>query len=393
MDRRDFIKIGLTGMTAVAFSDLINIPGIFNQSEAWASQVTLELSITDAMLETVDLNQTYIWAFADLTGPKFPGPVIFAREGDSIRLRITNNLDEDHAVAVTDTRISSGIIAPGQSVNLDFDAPPAGTYIYYDPLNAPVNRVMGLSGTLIVLPGSGGEISPYSGPPAQINRLFSDLGNTAEFPGDGWDSARTWIWHMHNIDPRFNAMALAGQTINRIQFTREFIPEYFFVSGKQGYFSASDPNISPNGRVGQPALIRAVNTGMSTHSLHWHFNHSFILSVNNELQDNLFLVDTFTLPPLGRFDALMPFTRPPDIPPVAVMKGGSNPNRLVRLDAPEELGLVLADGVPLSPFEYPMHCHTEQSQTMAGGNYPIGGLVVHLELHGDIDGVDFPHVM
>ncbi len=391
MNRREFIKIGLTGMTAVAFGNAIKIPGIFSDSRALAAEVALNLSITDALIETVDLNQTYIWAFDDGTGPKFPGPTIFARQGDTIRLRITNNLDEDHAVAVTDTRISSGVISPGQTADLRFDAPPAGTYIYYDPLNAPVNRVMGLNGTLIVLPG-GGEITPYTGPPAPVDQLFRDLGNSSEFPGNRWDPARTWIWHLHNIDPRFNAMAQAGQTINRIQFRREFIPRYFFVSGKQGFFSAHDPNISPHGRVGQPALLRAVNTGMSTHSLHPHMNHVFILSVNNEVQDNLWLVDAFTLTPLGRVDALMPFIRPPDIPPVAVLKGGSNPQRLVRLDAPEELALVLADGVPLSPFAYPMHCHTEMSQTMAGGNYPIGGAVVHLELTGDIDGVNFPNV-
>lgn len=391
MNRRDFIKIGLTGMTAVVFGDAIRIPGIFSRTEALAAEVVLDLSITEAMLETVDLNQTYIWAFADATGPKFPGPTILAREGDTIRLRITNNLNEDHAVAVTDTRISSGAIPPGQTADLRFDAPPAGTYIYYDPLNPPVNRVMGLNGTLIVLPG-GGEITPYTGPTSQVDRLFRDLGNSPEFPGDRWRQERTWIWHLHNIDPRFNAMAQAGQAINRIQFRREFLPRYFFISGKQGFFSAHDPSISPHGRVGQPALIRAVNTGMSTHSLHPHFNHVFILSVNNEVRDNLWLVDAFTLPPLGRVDALMPFIRPPDIPPVAVLKGGSNPQRLVRLDAPEELALILGDGVQLSPFAYPMHCHTEMSQTMAGGNYPIGGAVVHLELTGDIDGVDFPNV-
>ncbi len=393
--RREFVKIGLTGMTAITVGSAINLPGIFSDSRALAATVALNLSITDALLETVDLTQTYIWAFDDGTGPKFPGPTIFAIEGDVININITNNLDEDHAFAITgegsvDTRISSGVIAPGQTANLSFPAPPAGTYIYYDPLNPPVNRVLGLNGTLIVLPPAG-EITPYTGAPSQISRLFQDLGTTTIFPGQPWDRLRTWIWHMHNLDPRFNAMAEAGQTINRIQFRREFLPRYFFVSGKQGFFSAQDPNISPHGRVGQPALIRAVNTGMSTHSLHPHFNHVFILSSNNELQDNLWLIDAFTLPPLSRVDILMPFIRPPDIPPVANIRNpGSNPNNLVRLDAVEELALVLGDGIRLSPFHYPMHCHTEMSQTMAGGNYPIGGAVVHLELHGDIDGVDFP---
>lgn len=394
--RREFVKVGLTGMTAVALGSALKIPGIFTSSQALAADVVLNLSITDALLETVDLRQTYIWAFDAGTGPTFPGPTIFATEGDTIRLRITNNLDEDHAVAVTgeggvDTRISSGAIAPAQTVDLNFPAPPAGTYIYYDPLNPPVNRVLGLNGTLIVLPPAG-EITPYTGAPSQLRRLFQDLGTTTIFPGQPWVRQRTWIWHLHSIDRRFNLMAEAGQTINRIQFRREFIPTYFFMSGKQGFFSAHDPNISPHGRVGQPALIRCVNTGMATHSLHPHMNHVFMLSSNNELQDNVWLVDAFTLPPLSRIDVLMPFIRPPDIPPVANIRvPGSNPNNFIRLDAPQELTLVLGN-VPQSPFQYPMHCHMEPSQTMAGGNYPLGAAIVHLMIHGDVDGFDFPHI-
>lgn len=395
MNRREFIKLGLTGMTAVAIGNAVNLPGIFTESRALAADVVLNLTITDALLQTVDLRETYIWAFDDGTGPKFPGPTIIVAEGDDVRINITNTLDEDHAFAITgagtvDTRVSSGIIAPGQTANLRFPAPPAGTYIYYDPLNPPVNRVLGLNGTLIVLPQAG-EITPYTGAPSQIRRLFQDLGTTPHFPGQPWNRQRTWIWHLHSIDRRFNQMAESGQTINRIQFRREFIPTYFFISGKQGFFAAHDLNISPHGHVGQPALLRCINTGMATHSLHPHMNHIFILSKNNELLDNVWLVDAFTLPPMSRVDVLMPFERPPDIPPVAnILNPGSNPNNLIRLDAPQELALVLGD-VPQSPLQYPMHCHMEMSQTMAGGNYPLGGGVIHLMIHGDIDGVDFPH--
>ncbi len=39
-----------------------------------------------------------------------------------------------------------GPLAAGESRTLTFLAPRGGTYLYFDPLNEPVNRVMGLYG-------------------------------------------------------------------------------------------------------------------------------------------------------------------------------------------------------------------------------------------------------
>ena len=39
-------------------------------------------------------------------------------------------------------------MAPGATVTFSFTVPKAGTYLYYNSLNAPVNRAMGLYGAL-----------------------------------------------------------------------------------------------------------------------------------------------------------------------------------------------------------------------------------------------------
>ena len=62
-----------------------------------------------------------------------------------------------------------------------------------------------------------------------------------------------------------------------------------------------------------------------------------------------------------------------------------------------ELGLRIngpngSPGFSQSPLVYPMHCHMEQSQTAAGGNYPQGS-VAHFNFLGDTDGIDFPNSM
>jgi hypothetical protein len=92
-----------------------------------------------------------------------------------------------------------------------------------------------------------------------------------------------------------------------------------------------------------------LNPGLATHSPHIHGNHVYVLAADGRVQDNVFLVDTWTMRPDGRADVLLPFIRPPDIPPAAW--------------PPVEEPF---------PHKFPMHCHTEMSQTSGGGNYPQG---------------------
>lgn len=79
-------------------------------------------------------------------------------------------------------------------------------------------------------------------------------------------------------------------------------------------------------------------------------------------------------------DWLLPFVKPEDIPPNA------------NWPPTEELGLTLG-GMRQSPLGFPMHDHTEMSQTAAGGNYPMG-MLTDWEITGDITlpggPIDFP---
>ena len=56
----------------------------------------------------------------------------------------------------------------------------------------------------------------------------------------------------------------------------DFRPKYFTLNGQSGFFASHNPANTPVGRVGQPHLIRIVNTGMAAHSLHIHGNHIFV---------------------------------------------------------------------------------------------------------------------
>lgn len=366
ISRREFIKRNVLGLAAVAVGLVINIPGKFRKTTALAQGQVLTLEITEVLHEMVDETLVYSWAFSSPDAdPGIPGPVIFATEGDQVEITIINTLDENHAFAVSANAdgsfvVDSGPIAPNDTAFVTFEAPAAGTYIYLDPLNSPVNRVLGLHGVLVVLPVSGN--TPYSNPTPSVQQLFNDLGTAPLFPGNPWNQDRTLIWVFTQIDPFFNAQAQNNQPIDPDVFVQNFLPRYFTINGLSGFFSAHDPDISPRGFVGEPELIRNVNVGLATHSPHIHGNHVYQLSINGQVQENVLLLDTWTMSPLDRRDVLLPFIQPPDIPAEVW------PPRAERF-----------------PLEYPMHCHTEMSQTSGGGNYPQG-LITDWVIEGPLQG-------
>lgn len=436
MNRRQFLKYNAYGLAAVALGSL----AVRSSGQAAGA---LALSMEEAMVEMVDGTPVYHWVFK-LAGeplPRFPGPLIFARTGDPVTLEITNNLDEPHEFRIlgagpggTDIVSTPAVIPPdGGTATLSFTPAEAGTFMYLDPRNAPVNRVLGLHGTLVVLPHAVKEHTlvntPYTAPTAQLQQLFNDLGATAHFPGDPWIPLRpadepanpnlpaaaerflyrTRIWVFLDVDPRFNALAAAGRNaepgggIAPAVFQRDFLPRYFLINGKSGVFaSLGDHGTHLEGFIGEPHVLRILNAGLVTHSLHLHGNHFYILAVGNAVLNSVAAIDTMTLRTVegdvladdsgiptsqkqllrssSRVDCLVPFIRPPDIP--------GDPSIPLRDLIPEELSLVLG-GVSQSHLEYPMHDHTEPSQTAAGGNYPQGA-ACHLLFHGDLDKVKFP---
>lgn len=389
INRREFIRYAALGIVALGTGVAAGryVPGL----QMTRYGVRLKLGITEAMVEMVDHTWVYHWAFEDLSllkpMPQLPGPLIEAYEGEEIELAITNGLQSPHGFRIPGVPGQAGagvVIEPGETVILHFNAPEGGSYMYVDHLNWPVNRVLGLHGPMVVLPAKGN--TPYSHPTPNVQRLFDDLGRAEHFPGEPWQPKRSRIWVFHSKDPKFNEMAERGEPIDAGQFVEEFTPRYFTINGLSGAFASHDHSTVPSGRIGQPHLIRIMDTGMNADSPHIHGNHVYVLAQRDvrgvlRIRENVPLVDTFTDEVSQCMDWLLPFIRPPDIP--------GDEKKPLRDLIPDELSLTLG-GVPQSPLEYPMHGHNEQSQSAAGGNYPQG-MVTHWEITGDLDGVPFPH--
>lgn len=437
MDRRSFLQNAGNAVAALVVGQYL--PAVMeNPAYAAVAVQSLRIRITDAVKEMVTHNaindaRCYFWIFKE---ERFqadcPGPIIFCTEGDTIQLTLWNDLDEPHAFFIPGV-FDSGPIPPGGARSFSFVAPRGGTYLYYDNLNAPVNRVMGLHGAFIVMPAasSGRNPTPYSRTTSPVQRIFDDLGSAPQLPGLAWHQGdratetppfRQNVWLLHEASPRLFAEVGShppGQNFPAATFVQRFNndpyadtfntgrfnrkPHFFTVNGQSGFFVHHNPFIAPFGRVGEPTLIRILNAGLWSHSLHLHANHIYLLALNNVVSGNPLFVDTFTARPGETMDWLIPFVRPPDIPNTRGI-GLADPPLIGVNGRPvwppqEELALSFQpEGIDqkmtLSPLCYPMHDHIETSQIAQGANY-TQGMVAGINITGDrtLAGgvVTFPH--
>jgi hypothetical protein len=295
----------------------------------------------------------------------FPRRTIVAQTGSTIRLRVRNGLGQPHQLRV-DNVVDSGPIAPGATAELVFKAPAPGTYVYHDPGNAPVERVLGLSGVLLVTPAR----DPW--------RLT---------PG-GVEFERQWLWICHDIDPEWGRLARMGVAVNPAK--TPCLPRYFTLNDRSGIFSigvSTDEvvnlatheetivsgsarrtdvrNFSLAGtqeKVVTGQLLRLVNTGVAVHQLHFHGNHVWTLRRNGadfsrrkgvvDADGHVRLQqweDVVELDPFDRKEIVLPVKPPPDALDIATANQDCD-------------------------WHYPMHCHAEMSQTASGRLYP-GGMV------------------
>ncbi|MDP3879117.1 MAG: multicopper oxidase domain-containing protein [Dehalococcoidales bacterium] len=456
LSRRDFLKYSIGGMAVLVIGSRLSW---LANNPAYAATQTVSLRIGDAIKQMHTHNalnnaECYFWMYKSVEPDlphDCPGPVIIATKGDTINISVENSLDEPHAFAIPDIGFTSGAIQPGDTFSgvIDLAAAPAGAYLYYDNLNEPVNRIMGLHGALIVMPAapSGARWTPYDTVTPAVQQLFDDFGSTDHFPGLAWEEGdstswalndafpehgvlnqpncppfRQYVWLAHQASPKLFmevGNSAPGDPIrNPTNFMNAFlrdpftphafhadnpggnrIAQYFTFSGQSGFFAHDSPVITPMGRVGEPCVVHILNAGLWTHSMHLHANHFYVTSVNGVVRDNVFSLDTFEVGPMDRVDYVLPFNRPPDVPNVRGIGRPDEPLVSPSSGQPvwppiEEMNAFLPAagttapgsgvelGQRLSPLCFPMHDHSEPSQTSQGGNYNTG-LISGMYFTGD----------
>jgi hypothetical protein len=431
MNRREVVQLGAAALAAGAgllpahaFGQQVCAPCEKGVAGPGAARL-IELEIGDLESRMVDGTRLNMLAFRRVAADsawRVPGPVIRVKEGTSVSMRITNTRKETHGFEITGVPASKTEIAPGCTCTVHFTAPEAGTYIYHDALGgSPLYRILGLHGVLVVEPAFGytdvtpvntiASLTPYSLDklaPLQrqaISALFDALGTTDLYQGgaegkwvacgEDFDfSIQEKVWVIGEVDPKFNALVERGRAIlSNPSITSDvianYVPRYFTINNRSGYDLHIGEDVCPENYVGEPTILRIVNSGLAHHSMHVHGNHVLRLSQSDldpasptygkvQVADNIFEVDIWSMWPMDRRDVLIPFEIPSDIPyktPVnAAVPGPTQFQRML-------------DGRTNEPFplRYVFHDHTEMGTTAAGGNYPQG-MVTHFEIVGGLFG-------
>lgn len=327
MKRRNFLKFSMAGFarTAIAGSGLT-----VWATSAQAATINRTLYITEGFITQMTGEDVYFMGYSSSPSTlNIPGESFIVQEGDTVEITIVNTLQTPHSFVI-DGIVDSGIIAGGTTKDLSFIATRSGSFMYYDKLNAPYNRLCGLHGGMAIMPrDSANEL--YPGSLTFVQQQF---------------------WVFNDIDPVWNNAVQNGQIP-----TTPFVPRYFTLNGLGGrppgapgshdpnLDAMADPRSALHGHIGDRTLVRVINAGMCQQAVHTHANHMEWLTSNGVVRPDVWKKDVIPLDANGgQIDVIFPFETPPDAWP------------------------------PVSTGTYPMHLHTEMSQTAGGGFYMFGAM-------------------
>ena len=277
---------GIKGVCA-----LLALMGVSLTAEAATKSVSLYMTEGDKTISIPLYDRTYtrtFWVegFTDVAGriPEVGGVRVWANEGDTINLTVYNNTPESHGFMISNGVLAATTIPAGTNKTFTFAAPPAGSYIYYDPTTDAqtkvANRAAGMYGGMVIYPAGqspGGAGNVWTGGPAY---------------------KYDYIWLLSDFDKRVNA---ADKT--NTAFTGGlYKATYGFINGDFGVHSLKNALTSPVVNVGDTLAIRIINGGMIAHPIHFHGYHGELVSINNVPQNRVVEKDVLDVPPMTTMD-------------------------------------------------------------------------------------------
>jgi FtsP/CotA-like multicopper oxidase with cupredoxin domain len=266
------------------------------------------LYVRDATLTMPDGQQIYVFGFTDDPNghAKVPGPTIMVDEGDTVNLTLVNDKDptktevnpdgDGHTIHLHGLDLPSQFdgdpmtapdghaVMEGQTYTYKFVASQPGTFYYHCHESAAEHIQMGMYGALVVRP-KGLLNAAYAGTPTFDKQYTFVL---SEF-----DSKQ------HDVD--YAALHAGGDEANWSQYQ----PNYFLINGKAWPDTLMDLADNINATVGQKVLVRLINAGGTTHSMHTHGYHFQVIGSDGRKLAQPYDKDTITLGPGERYDILI----------------------------------------------------------------------------------------
>ncbi|MES2304337.1 MAG: multicopper oxidase domain-containing protein [Gemmatimonadota bacterium] len=200
------------------------------------------------------------WAY----NGQVPGPQIRVRQGDRVRVNLTNKLEESTAIHFHGLELPVAMdgvpfitqppIKPGESFTYEFTVPNYGSHMYHSHHNSTRQVGMGLLGAFIVEPRDKGRE-----PKVDVDYVMV-LNDSAH-----------------------------GYTLN----------------GKG--FPATEPIVA---KLGQTVRIRFMNEGMMIHPMHLHGMHMTVIAKDGWDTPTPWKCDTLNVAPGERYDVLVKCNNP-----------------------------------------------------------------------------------
>lgn len=214
--------------------------------------VEVDLSAEVVDWEVVDGEVVEVWGY----NGQYPGPLIEAEVGDTIRVNLTNNLAEGttihwHGIAVPNEEdgvpgITQPIVEPGQTWTYEFKAELAATTMYHTHANTVRQMARGLLGPLVIR-----ERSPLRSPK--------------------YDSEYTLV--LHEIDGLF--------TINGHSFPATLADDRSLIAMK----------------TGDLVRVRMINAGQQHHPMHMHGHQFKVIALDGSDLETPFFMNTVDVAP------------------------------------------------------------------------------------------------
>jgi len=266
---------------------------------SYASIVNKTLYINRGLFTTVDNTTFPALAFNVSNGFVPQNAVIKITTNDSLIVKVINNDSLVHGFNVKYVSGVNHLINPADSIvdTLYFSA--QGVFIYYDNYLYPKNSYLGLAGMITV-----------------INSITD----------------KKYYWNIKEHQTQYNNALSAGLNVNWLQYT----PNYFTINAYSYPDLIADTSAKINVMLGDTVHIFIINSGNSSHSLHFHGFHSKVLysSSSNMMVNSE--KETFPLKPMEA---------------------------------------VLLEMIPDKIGQYPVHDHNETALS-GGGKYPNGMLLI-----------------
>ena len=200
------------------------------------STVTKRLYINRGIFTTVKNTNFPFLSFNSDTAFNQLNAVITLLQNDSLKLTVINNDIAPHGFAVQGAGISISSINSGDSVFVQLHETQHRAFIYFDPLNYPSNRYLGLAGII------------YFGLPS---------GNAV------------YYWNIKEHQTSYSALLASGNSVN----WNSYYPDYYTINSKSFPDLQIDSTAKISATVGDTVYIVVANTGQSMHSLHFHGFH------------------------------------------------------------------------------------------------------------------------